>query len=175
MQKRGAAIIAARGWLREHGLPNVHLAAIEPSHEVIGAVREVGFDSVTHYVFLPDWKGPKQQDYATCARLRASEWASFASRSGLPYMPSVAPGWDASPRAADFGREIPGKYPWSPVVVGEHPERFHEALTRAVRHPVNGSEPLVFIASLNEWSEGHYLEPDTRFGSGWLEAVRDAR
>jgi hypothetical protein len=33
----------------------------------------------------------------------------------------------------------------------------------------------VLIASLNEWSEGHYLEPDQRFGYGWLEAVRAAR
>ena len=31
---------------------------------MLGAVREVGFDSVTHYVFLPDWKGPPLQDYA---------------------------------------------------------------------------------------------------------------
>lgn len=169
------AIAAARAWLREHGFPGLHLAAIEPSHEVIGAVREVGFDSVTHYVFLPDWKGPPQQDYATCARQRAAQWASFASRSGLPYMPSVATGWDASPRAADFGPEVPGRYPWSPVVVGEHPERFREALTRARQFAAAGSAPLVFVASLNEWSEGHYLEPDVRFGSGWLEAVRDAR
>jgi hypothetical protein len=36
-------------------------------------------------------------------------------------------------------------------------------------------DPLVMIASLNEWSEGHYLEPDERFGTGWLEAVRSAR
>ena len=38
-----------------------------------------------------------------------------------------------------------------------------------------GLEALVFIASLNEWSEGHYLEPDEAFGTGWLEAVRAAR
>ena len=31
------------------------------------------------------------------------------------------------------------------------------------------------IASLNEWSEGHYLEPDERFGTEMLEAVRSKR
>ena len=31
------------------------------------------------------------------------------------------------------------------------------------------------IASLNEWTEGHYLEPDERFGMAWLEALRSAR
>jgi hypothetical protein len=92
-------------------------------------------------------------------------------------MPSVSPGWDASPRAADFGDERPRKYPWSPVVTGEHPTLFGEALARAhaFRSPVSIDDPLVLVASLNEWSEGHYLEPDERFGTGWLEAVRDAR
>ena len=48
-------------------------------------------------------------------------------------------------------------------------------LARALAHPQAADDPLVFVASLNEWSEGHYLEPDERFGSGWLEAVRAAR
>ena len=102
---------------------------------------------------------------------------AFAQASGLPYMPSVAPGWDASPRAADFGKERPGKSPWSPVVTGEHPDLFHDALLRALRFPRQSQElaPLTFVASLNEWSEGHYLEPDERFGTGWLEAVRATR
>jgi hypothetical protein len=172
-----AAVAAARAWLRAHGFGDVHLAAIEPSREAIGRVRAVGFDSVTHYVLLPDWKGPFLQDYDAYARRRAGEWASFAGASGLPYMPSVSPGWDASPRGADFGPARPDKYPWSPVVVGEHPDRFREALVRAIAY-ARGSgarEPTVFVASWNEWSEGHTLEPDVRFGLGWLEAVRAAR
>ena len=58
--------------------------------------------------------------------------------------------------------------------MNEHPRRFRSALARAIefRSPVPCPEPLVFVASLNEWSEGHYLEPDARFGNGWLEAVR---
>jgi hypothetical protein len=153
------------------------LAAIEPGNDVIGKLRDVGFDSVTNYVLLPDWKGPFLQDYAERAAACAQTWPSIASATGLPYMPSVSPGWDASPRGADFGHARPTKYPWWPVVVGEHPELFRAALERALRFardrgPQGG---LVFVASLNEWSEGHTLEPDTHFGHGWLEAVRMAR
>jgi hypothetical protein len=171
------AITRARAWLVDNGLPGLHLAAIEPASDLLPRVREIGFDSVTNYVLLPAWKGPLLQDYAASAARRAGEWARLAATSGLPYHPSVSPGWDASPRAADFGAERPRKYPWSPVVVGEHPERFREALARAAAFTRAGEarDPLVFVASWNEWSEGHYLEPDTRFGLGWLEALAAAR
>ena len=78
--------------------------------------------------------------------------------------------------AADFGDARPDKYPWSPVITGEHPTRFRDALARAIafESPSNVDDPLVFVASLNEWTEGHYIEPDTRFGYGWLQAVADA-
>ena len=171
-----AAITAARQWLREHGHRDLHVAAIEPNADTLPLVREIGFDSVTHYVLLPDWKGPLLQDYRECAERRAQQWRHFAAASGLPYMPAVSPGWDASPRGADFGDARPDKYPWSPVVIGEHPEHFAAALQRAheFRSPRTVGDPLVLIASLNEWSEGHYLEPDEHFGNGWLEAVRAA-
>lgn len=171
------AIAGARDRLRKRGFGELHLAAIEPGADVIGKLRDVGFDSVTNYVLLPDWKGPFLQDYAERARLSADVWPRLQRASGLPYMPSVSPGWDASPRGADFGLARPTKYPWWPVVVGEHPELFREALERALRFAREHGprEGLVFIASLNEWSEGHTLEPDTRFGLGWLEAVRAAR
>jgi hypothetical protein len=65
------------------------------------------------------------------------------------------------------------------VVTGEHPDRFRAAVARAVAYArasaPTSDQALVFVASLNEWSEGHYLEPDTRFGTGWIEAVRDGR
>lgn len=171
------AIARAREWLREAGLGELHLAAIDPAAQVIGDIATLGFDSVTHYVLLPEWKGPKLQDYEACAVRRAGEWQGYSVRSGLPYMPAVAPGWDASPRAADFGEERPGKYPWSPVVTGEHPDRFAAAIARSLRFTADHghADPLVLLASLNEWSEGHYLEPDGRFGHGWLEAIQRAR
>ena len=166
------AVTSARAMLRSSGLPDLHLAAIEPNDDVIGLVRDVGFDSVTHYVFLPDWKGPFLQDYEEMASLRASQWHGFSERSGLPYFPSVAPGWDASPRAADFGAEKPRKYPWWPIVTGESPAAFARAVDRARAYAAEHDAKLLFVASLNEWSEGHYLEPDERHGEGWLRALR---
>jgi hypothetical protein len=163
------AIARARRALRKLDL-ELHLAAIDPAADVIGDLRMLGFDSVTHYVLLPYWKGDALQDYATVAKLRADEWPSYAARSSLPYFPSVATGWDATPRGLDFGDKRPDKYPWHPIVTGESPAAFEVALRRALRMEA----PLTFIASLNEWSEGHYLEPDQRFGLGWLEAVRSA-
>ncbi|MCU0723526.1 MAG: glycoside hydrolase family 99-like domain-containing protein [Planctomycetes bacterium] len=171
------AVRAARAWLAGNGFPGLHLAAVEPARGFAERAREVGFDSVTNYVLLPYWKGAFLQDSDECARRRAAEWAGIARASGLPYDPSVSPGWDASPRAADFGAEKPRKYPWWPVVTGESPDRFREAAARAVRFAAeSGSgDPTVFVASLNEWSEGNYLEPDERFGLGWIEAVKAAR
>ncbi len=176
LEQAALAIQSARHWLAEHGFADMHLAAIDPSQEVIGQLKELGFDSVTHYVHLPVWKGPKLQDYAQCAAARATEWQRFYTDAALPYMPSIAPGWDASPRAADFGAERPGKYPWSPVVTGESPDQFFEALQRGMRftHEHGHEDPLLMVASLNEWSEGHYLEPDERFGYGWLKALQAA-
>lgn len=171
------AIRRARAWLASEGLPDMHLVAVEPGNDVIGRLRDVGFDAVTHYVHLPEWKGPFLQDYAEMAARRAAEWPRWARDSGLPYAPSVATGWDASPRGADFGPGTrPDRYPWSPVVVGDGPDRFHDAIARALRHAAAASDdPLVMVASLNEWSEGHHLEPCERFGNGLLEALRAAR
>lgn len=173
------AIARARAMLASAGFPPMYLTAIEPNAAWIGQVAGLGFDAVTNYVLLPEWKGPFEQDYQACHRARVAQWPQIAAAAGLPYHPSVTPGWDASPRGADFGATRPDKYPWSPVVTGEHPTHFRAAVADAVAYArgaaTSDDQRLVFVASLNEWSEGHYLEPDTRFGTAWIEAVRDGR
>lgn len=172
-----AAIKSARDFLAEKGL-TLHLAAIDPIAEHQPLLQQMGFDSVTHYVFLPDWSGDYLQDFNECARRRAAQWSHYQPATGLPYVPSITPGWDANPRAVDYGTEKPRKYPWSPIITGNTPENFAQFARDARRFACSEStmpHPMFMVSSWNEWSEGHYLEPDRKNGFAWLEAIRDCR
>ncbi len=169
------AVSQARRLVRQQGFRDLHLMAVNPAPAWLSSYRRAGFDSVTHYVYLPHWKGNYIQDYTTLAQERAAAWHSFSVQTGLPYYPSVATGWDATPRGVMHHGFRPLQYPWWPVVTGEHPERFSDFLRAAIGYSCTHNSPAItFLASLNEWSEGHYIEPDTRHGFGWLEAVREA-
>ena len=40
---------------------------------------------------------------------------------------------------------------------------------------VKNKEPenqIIFLKSWNEWGEGNYMEPDLKFGKGYIEALR---
>ena len=170
------AIREARRILADRGLPDLHLMALNPAPSLLPELRRIGFDSASHYVLLPEWKGEYLQDYGRLASRRTAEWPAFLQEAGLPYFPSVSPGWDATPRGVMHGGRRVKRYPWWPVVVGGRPERFQKFLAAAIRFSeATGKPHLTFVASWNEWSEGHYLEPDERYGMGWLEAVREAR
>lgn len=106
--------------------------------------------------------------------------ARAAGLSGLPYWPSVAPGWDTSPRLAQPAR--PGTpdrsiWPGFPLCQGETPGAFEAFVRSAIAHLDQHSiDPRVItVGCFNEWTEGQYLLPDTDFGHGMLQALARAR
>lgn len=135
------------------------------------------FDLTTSYVLLPDFLGAPIQCYRQCCKDAQDFWTNVQELTGVPNMPAVTVGWDATPRGDqtephEFGDAT--SYPNSPVVVGSTPEAFQMHLIEALRVAQALSSPIVNISSFNEWSEGHALEPDDDFGSGYLDAVRVA-
>ena len=79
------------------------------------------------------------------------------------------PSWDNSPRRPT----IKG----STIVHGSTPEKFEVFVERMIHDTYRlhkGDERLLFINAWNEWAEGCHLEPDRRFGLGYLEAIRKA-
>lgn len=170
------AISRARAFVKKEGFRGIYLIAVNPAPAWLRTYKQIGFDAITHYVYLPRWKGNYLQDYRELISERATQWHSFAERTGLTYYPSAATGWDATPRGVMHPGFKPGQYPWWPVVTGEHPRLFLSFLKDAMHYSIkHNTFPLTFIASWNEWSEGHHLEPDSRHGFAWLEAVKEAR
>ena len=137
----------------------------------LGSAKQLGFDGITSYVLLPEWDGQFVQFYERGAQRAEELWSSFEKDSKLPYVPSVCVGWDSSPRGkeeSDGGHTI---YPWSPIIVEDSPEAFERHLGNASGFASDRGHSKVFVASWNEWSEGHYLEPDTERGCDMLAAV----
>lgn len=79
-------------------------------------------------------------------------------------IPCVIPNWDNTPRSGRNGLVLQGS---TPELFRRH---FRKALQLASRNPAETQ--FVFIKSWNEWAEGNYLEPDLRFGHGYLQVVR---
>jgi GT2 family glycosyltransferase len=80
---------------------------------------------------------------------------------------TVMPGWDNTARRQDhsyvFAYSSPGAY-----------QAWLEAILNLTLEQNFGDERIVFINAWNEWAEGNHLEPDQRFGHGFLEATRNA-
>ena len=61
------------------------------------------------------------------------------------------------------------------VLQGATPERFRPHVRAAVESLASkpAEERLLWVKSWNEWAEGNHLEPDLRFGHGWLQVLRE--
>ena len=63
-----------------------------------------------------------------------------------------------------------------PAAMNSTPEKFEKVLRRAKdwcdKNTPEGTPKLITINAWNEWTEGSYLEPDTHFKFGYLEAIK---
>ncbi|WEM58978.1 glycoside hydrolase family 99-like domain-containing protein [Streptococcus parauberis] len=81
-------------------------------------------------------------------------------------IPVVAPNWDHSPRSANNAM----------ILHDAKPKYFEDLLKETVKYvktkPSNKQQ--VIIKSWNEWGEGNHVEPDLKYGTGYLEAIKNS-
>lgn len=80
---------------------------------------------------------------------------------------TVFPSWDNTARTKE--RAI--------IVLNGTPENYEYwlASTIGLAKQLHRNDGLVFINAWNEWAEGCHLEPDRRFGHGFLQATQNAK
>jgi lipopolysaccharide biosynthesis protein len=80
---------------------------------------------------------------------------------------AVTPAWDNTPRRKKNAL----------ILNDSNPQQYGAWLRNVVEktaRKLKGDERLVFINAWNEWGEGNHLEPDQKWGRGYLEATKNA-
>lgn len=164
------------------GLSGLHLVGV--STQPIWNPLDYGFDA-SIVQRLPPKPLPGRQPWVS--KRRPLEWLrrKYLERTGLPAIynyeevrdvlmpvrfeaydsyPCLIHAWDNSPRSGRNGL----------VLHGSTPELFRPIFRRALQ--VSAHKPLeeriIFLKSWNEWAEGNHLEPDLKFGRGYLEIIQ---
>lgn len=77
--------------------------------------------------------------------------------------PCIIPNWDRTPRNKN-----------AEVFVNSTPEVFKENIRAALKLlDIKPEEhKILFLKSWNEWGEGNYVEPDLKYGKGYLDILR---
>ena len=97
---------------------------------------------------------------------RAARYFSGPEDQNTDCYPTLIPNWDHSPRSGRSGH----------ILINSTPKKFEEHAERTFRNVIHKpkEERIVFLKSWNEWAEGNYMEPDLKFGRGYLEALLKA-
>lgn len=79
-------------------------------------------------------------------------------------IPCMIPNFDHSPRSGRYGL----------ILHNSTPELFYRMCSRILDIVQKKQNKLILLRSWNEWGEGNYMEPDTRYKRQYLEALKKA-
>ena len=80
--------------------------------------------------------------------------------------PTIYPNWDVTPRIGYIGTILQNS---TPALFKKHVEQIIQTISHKAEE-----DQVIFLKSWNEWGEGNYMEPDLKFGKGFICALRDA-
>jgi hypothetical protein len=143
-------------------------------------IHNLGCQSVSTYCFVHHFDiskaGFPTVPYSKALEANEKYWKWFITNyPDILYTPNVSMGWDASPRCLQSDQFGLKDYPWLPVLSGNTPEAFREAMADAKKfldqyHP---RHKIIVLNAWNEWTEGSYLLPEKKYGDAYLKAIKE--
>ena len=100
-----------------------------------------------------------------CDQRKINKWLYTEEDRQDNVYPTLMPNWDRTPRSGRRAR----------IYTNSTPEVFGEQIDK-VLDLIKDKEPehkIVFLMSWNEWAEGNYIEPDMRYGHGYLDVLKN--
>lgn len=162
---------------KEHGLPGFYFAAFTFLADKEGEeILSKGFDAVVSCrnncdkIHNLSWAFRKAKSILLHRpRIKSYKeiWPKLISnleRTDNRYIPVIMPNWDHTPRSGINGD----------LFVGSTPKEFEKHCADVLTAVRKKENRLVFIKSWNEWGEGNYMEPDLRYGKGFIQALHAA-
>lgn len=162
-----------RDLAKENGLPGIYFIGQTTMGDLeIDQILDFGFDSV-NTVRLRDISLPLLNKlYRGVLRFfqlpyifsYKNVYKYFTTESELneKVIPTIIPNWDHTPRTGNRGL----------VLHNCDPSYFRKHVRNALECVKKKDTKVVFIKSWNEWGEGNYMEPDAKYGYGYLEVFK---
>ena len=171
------------GLIKQAGVADsFYFVAMQYSPTEIEKLKDLGFDCITpqHNLRTPiAWETKWEHFKAGIQRhmgeklnvLRTLDYSKYPQTvwkdkidTREDIAPQLIPNWDNTPRAGRRGL----------VYKNSTPDVFRKAADVVMQGVKNKKNKLVFLKSWNEWAEGNYMEPDLKYGHGYLEALRNS-
>jgi hypothetical protein len=171
------------------GLPGLHINAVfwgtpnlpggKTPADWPGLCQNLALDSLTGYTWIHHdamtFETFPISQYVHARDTYLKFWENASDTFTVPYFPNVTIGWDNSPRAhPEASWKQAAAHVIYPAIIGNTPQAFGEALREVKKRLLASSaQPkIITLNAWNEWPEGSMLEPDKKYGFGYLEALR---
>lgn len=158
---------------KKEGLPGFYFVGQAKRKDELTAVYNDVLDAVNYdciYYFFRQSRWEKILAYMFRRPIRTL-YKKILTRYDLKSVkqgiyPTIYPNWDLTPRRGYVGT----------LFHRSTPELFRQHAEQVIRHTSadNNGDKILFLKSWNEWAEGNYMEPDLKFGKGYIQALRKA-
>lgn len=161
---------------KKNNLKGIHFVGQTATVSHIDVILNLGFDAVS-LVRLEDYMHKKLTMLRRAIIKYFNGLKVFNYKDVYPHfigvdekrievIPNIIPNWDHSPRS---GRKNMILHNSTPEYFGDHVD---QVLSTIADKP--DEHRIAFVKSWNEWGEGNYLEPDLKYGTKYLEALKKA-
>lgn len=180
-----------RKWTKEAGFPDIYLVAnVLGDEESLEEYKKRGYNAIVRNRMLNIlYESYDKMSFIKEAVIRAERlfkqkfigipkgaldyskvFHHFIHESDkqIGVIPEIFPNWDHSPRSGKTGA--------STIYYNSEPQYFYEHVKDALNAIKDKpeSEQILILKSWNEWGEGNYMEPDLKYGHGYINALQKA-